>query len=83
MKRGDSLLRYIKQAPKGLTFIEIKFFMSSVHGMSPRWIRENVQLWREFGVIRVKGSKFYIDEERLDLVWKARNADEDLTSLDP
>jgi len=68
------MIRHIlRNNKKGLTFNEIHFYISVRHGLSEAWVVKFLRQWTKFGVVIQNGLKFKIDEEKLKLVWEARD----------
>ncbi len=68
------MIRYIyRNNKKGLNFNDIHFYMSVRHGVSEAWVLKFLKQWSKFGVVKQKGIRFIVDEEKLKLVWEARD----------
>jgi len=81
LSRQLSMIRFIlKKNTKGLTFDEIDFHMTINHGVSSKWVTTYLKKWRKWGVIFMRGTKFYIHEEKWAQVQRAR--DEEATMLE-
>jgi len=68
------MIRHIfRNNKKGLTFSEIHFYISVRHGLTETWVLKYLKQWSKFGVIVQKGLRFKVNEEKLKLVWEARD----------
>ena len=68
------MIRHIfRNNKKGLTFSEIHFYISVRHGLTENWVLKYLKQWSKFGVVVQKGLRFKVNEEKLKLVWEARD----------
>jgi len=73
LDRQLSMVRFIlKHNKKGVTFDEICFHMTVNHGNTRAWVTKYVKQWAGWKVIRQRGTKFYVDEEKWVIVQRAR-----------
>ena len=81
LDRQLSMIRFImRNNRKGVTLSDIQFRMTVTHGLSDEWVVKYLKKWSRFGVVVQSGTRFKVDEEKMALVWKAR--DEEATILD-
>ena len=74
LHRQLDMIRHIfRNNKKGLTFSEIHFYISVRHGLTEDWVLKYLKQWSKFGVVVQKGLRFKVDEEKLKLVWEARD----------
>lgn len=81
LDRQLSMIRFImRNNRKGVTLSDIQFRMTVTHGLSDEWVVKYLKKWSRFGVVVQSGTRFRVDEEKMALVWKAR--DEEATLLE-
>lgn len=72
--RQLSMMRFImRNNRKGVTLSEVQFRMTVTHGLSDEWVIKYLKKWARFGVVVQAGTRFKVDEEKMKLVWKARD----------
>jgi len=77
LERQLSMVRFImRNNRKGVTIAEVQFQMTVTHGLSDAWVIKYLKKWAKFKVVIQKGTKFYVDEEKMALVWRARDQEE-------
>jgi len=68
------MIRHIfRNNKKGLNFNKIHFYMLVRHSVSEAWVQKFLKQWSKFGIVKQKGLRFTVDEEKLKLVWEARD----------
>lgn len=81
LDRQLSMIRFIiRNNKKGVTLGEVQMQMTVIHGLSDAWVAKYLKKWTRFGVVIPGGKGFRVDEEKMKLVWKAR--DEEATRLE-
>ena len=81
LDRQLSMIRFIyKNNKKGVTLGGIQFYVTVTHGLTDEWVLKYLRKWSKFGVVVQKGTRFKVDEEKMQLVWKMR--DEEASSLE-
>ena len=81
LDRQLSMMRFImRNNRKGVTLAEVQFQMTVTHGLTDEWVIKYLKKWARFGVVTQSGSRFKVDEEKMKLVWKAR--DEEALTLE-
>ena len=74
LNRQLDMIRHIfRNNKKGLKFDDIQFHMLVRHGVSEAWVLKFLKLWSKFGVVKQKGIRFIVDDDKLKLVWEARD----------
>ena len=75
------MIRFImRNNRKGVTLTEVQFHMTVTHGLSDAWVVKYLRKWARFSVVVQSGTRFKVDEDKMKLVWKAR--DEEATILE-
>jgi len=69
----DMIRHLLRNNKKGLIFNEIHFYMSVRHGLTVGWVEKYLKQWVKFGIVFNKGNRFHVDEDKLKLVWEARD----------
>ena len=81
LDRQLSMIRFIlRNNKKGVKYDDIDFHMTVTHGVSDRWVSKFIKKWGKWGIIELRGTKFYVNEEKWVKVQKAR--EEDFNVLD-
>ena len=69
----DMIRQILRNNKKGLSFDEIHFYLSVRHGLTRDWAQKYLRQWARFGVVKQHGPRFKVDEEKMKLVWQARD----------
>ena len=76
LDRQLSMIRFIlRNNKKGVKFDDIDFHMTANHGLTTEWVTKYVKKWGKWGIIVLRGTKFYVNEEKWGKVQKAREED--------
>ena len=79
LDRQLSMIRFImRNNKKGVTLGDIQFQMTVTHGLTDEWVLKYLKKWAKFGVVVQAGTRFKVDEEKIKLVWAARDREESI-----